>query len=47
MSLYLCFRLFLGMGIIWFFELLSFAVDGDWSYFTDTLNMLQVGVWVG
>lgn len=41
-------RLFLGMGIIWYFELLSFATsteegDGEWSYFTDCLNMLQVG----
>jgi len=43
-------RLFLGMGIIWYFELLSFAlskedVESKWNYFTDTLNMLQ-GVWV-
>jgi len=43
-------RLFLGMGVIWYFELLSFATSSEngseeWSYFTDCLNMLQ-GVWV-
>merc|ERR1712106_85817 len=43
-------RLFLGMGVIWYFELLSFATGSEngseeWSYFTDCLNMLQ-GVWV-
>ena len=46
MCLYL--RLFLGMGIIWYFELLAFAV-GDYVpettfYFTDVFNMLQVRV---
>ena len=46
MCLYL--RLFLGMGIIWYFELLAFAV-GDYAhkttfYFTDVFNMLQVRV---
>jgi len=42
-------RLFFGMGIIWYFELLTFAVGEAASeevfYFTDVLNMLQ-GVWV-
>jgi hypothetical protein len=39
-------RLFLGMGTIWYFELLAFAVSGapeEIFYLTDTLNMLQAG----
>jgi len=48
MCLYL--RLFLGMGIIWYFEILAFAlgwfdIGVEWFYFTDMINMLQ-GVWV-
>merc|ERR1712080_76608 len=48
MCLYL--RLFIGMGIIWYFEIIAFSFTGtdigvEWFYFTDTLNMLQ-GVWV-
>lgn len=47
MCLYL--RLFFGMGIIWYFELIAFFVNGavaeEVFYLTDTLNMLQ-GVWV-
>ena len=40
-------RLFLGMGIIWYFELLAFALNTKgtsqrWTYFADCLNMLQV-----
>jgi len=40
-------RLFLGMGVIWYFELISFATstetgNDEWAYFTDCLNMLQV-----
>ena len=41
-------RLSLGMGIIWYFEILAFLVgDGEeqsWGYFTitDCINMLQV-----
>ena len=44
MCLYL--RLFFGMGIIWYFELIAFFVNGavaeEVFYLTDTLNMLQV-----
>merc|ERR1719251_739688 len=43
MVLYL--RLFFGMGIIWYFEVISFYYDGEWSTVTDVINMLQ-GVWV-
>ena len=40
-------RLFLGMGITWYFEILNFALsslepDPRWLIFTDTLNMCQV-----
>ena len=40
-------RLFLGMGITWYFEILNFALsalepDPRWLVLTDTLNMLQV-----
>merc|ERR1712080_654468 len=39
-------RLFFGMGIIWYFELLTFAVGEAASeevfYFTDVLNVIQV-----
>merc|ERR1719228_1852152 len=43
-------RLFLGMGIIWYFEILAFALSDQNIHpnvfiFTDTLNMCQ-GVWV-
>jgi len=42
-------RLFLGMGVIWYFELVAFVVNGKVAeevfYLTDTVNMLQ-GVWV-
>jgi len=42
-------RLFLGMGIIWYFELIGFATDDGseqkWMWLPDCLNMLQ-GVWV-
>jgi len=42
-------RLFVGMGIIWYFEILAFFIDDDadhkWLYLGDVLNMLQ-GVWV-
>merc|ERR1719278_43900 len=43
-------KLFLGMGITWYFEILNFALsslelDPRWMVFTDTLNMCQ-GVWV-
>ena len=45
--LFICSRLFLGMGIIWYFELLAFALDLDDKeqrslYFFDFLNMMQV-----
>ena len=33
------------MGIIWYFEVISFFVGGEWSTTTDIINMLQ-GVWV-
>ena len=40
------FRLFVGMGIIWYFEILAFFIDDDadhkWLYLGDVLNMLQV-----
>ena len=39
------FRLFFGMGIIWYFEVISFYLRGEWSTTTDIINMLQ-GVWV-
>ena len=44
---FICSRLFLGMGIIWYFELLAFALDLDDKeqrslYFFDFLNMMQV-----
>ena len=40
-------RLFLGMGITWYFEILNFALsalepDPRWLILTDTLNMCQV-----
>ena len=40
-------RLFLGMGITWYFEILNFALsslepDPRWLIFTDTLIMCQV-----
>ena len=40
-------RLFLGMGITWYFEILNFALsslelNSSWMVFTDTLNMCQV-----
>jgi len=43
-------RLFLGMGITWYFEVINFALsslepDPRWLMLTDTLNMCQ-GVWV-
>ena len=38
----LIFRLFFGMGIIWYFEVISFFVAGEWSTVTDIINMLQV-----
>ena len=31
------------MGIIWYFEVISFFVAGEWSTVTDIINMLQVG----
>ena len=40
-----------GMGILWYFELLSFALqeegkdENNLVYFTDSINMLQ-GVWI-
>jgi len=43
MVLYL--RLFFGMGIIWYFEVISFYYGGEWSTVTDVINMMQ-GVWV-
>ena len=41
-------RLFLGMGLTWYFEILAFALSNQNIHpnvfiFTDTLNMLQVG----
>ena len=30
------------MGIIWYFEVISFYYGGEWSTITDTINMLQV-----
>ena len=36
------FRLFFGMGIIWYFEVISFYAGGSWSTTTDVINMLQV-----
>ena len=43
-------RLFLGMGIIWYFEILAFALANEKIHpnvfiFTDTLNMCQVTFW--
>ena len=40
-------RLFLGMGLIWYFEILAFALSDHNIHpnvfiFTDTLNMCQV-----
>lgn len=36
-------RIFILMGVTWFFELISFVVDApeEWSYFTDILNCLH------
>ena len=44
-------RLFLGMGIIWYFEILAFALSDQNIHpnvfiFTDTLNMCQVRFWI-
>merc|ERR1712032_1434860 len=46
MCIYL--RLFLGMGIIWYFEIIAFALtsyklNANIFILTDTLNMCQVG----
>ena len=30
------------MGIIWYFEVISFYYGGEWSTVTDVINMLQV-----
>lgn len=40
-------RLCLGMGVIWYFDILAFAlttvtIGAKWFYFTDCLNMMQV-----
>ena len=38
-------RLFMGMGVIWYFEIISWAVGSEaqeWTYFFDCFNMLQV-----
>ena len=38
-------RLFMGMGIIWYFEIISWALGSEtqeWTYFFDCFNMLQV-----
>ena len=40
--LHLSFRLFFGMGIIWYFEVIAFFYGGEWSTVTDIINMLQV-----
>ena len=45
MCIYL--RLFLGMGILWYFEILAFAlrdaeISSDWLVFTNILNLMQV-----
>ena len=40
-------RLFMGMGVIWYFEIISWAVGSEaqgWTYFFDCFNMLQVSV---
>ena len=37
-------RLFLGMGVIWYFEILSWYTGGNWAMFFDCINMLQVRV---
>lgn len=36
-------RIFILMGVTWFFEFISFVVDApeEWSYFTDILNCLH------
>ncbi len=39
------FRLFFGMGFVWYFEIIGFLADATESEFwwiPDTLNMLQV-----
>jgi len=43
-------RLFLGMGVIWYFEIISWYTGNDqqdqkWAYVFDVINMMQ-GVWV-
>eukprot|EP00092_Neocalanus_flemingeri_P013361 GFUD01014405.1.p1 GENE.GFUD01014405.1~~GFUD01014405.1.p1 ORF type:complete len:735 (+),score=104.42 GFUD01014405.1:71-2275(+) len=43
-------RLFLGMGVIWYFEIISWYTgnehqDQKWAYVFDVINMMQ-GVWV-
>jgi len=43
-------RLFLGMGVIWYFEIISWYTGNDkqdqkWAYVFDVVNMMQ-GVWV-
>ena len=38
-------RLFMGMGVIWYFEIISWAAGAEqakWTYFFDCFNMLQV-----
>ena len=46
MCIYL--RLFLGMGILWYFEILAFAltdveISTNWFQLTNILNLMQVG----
>ena len=41
------FRLFLGMGVIWYFEIISWYTGNDqqdqkWAYVFDVINMMQV-----
>ena len=41
------FRLFLGMGVIWYFEIISWYTGNDhqdqkWAYAFDVINMMQV-----
>ena len=32
------------MGVIWYFEILSWYTGGNWAMFFDCINMLQVRV---
>ena len=46
-NVFIIIRLFLGMGVIWYFEIISWYTGNDqqdqkWAYMFDVINMMQV-----